>query len=213
MISKAEAGSREGIELDLIKNYSVFRNVFLIKRGFMMTWKTRIEDINLDTLPFANDILLYLDDTQISVTGPARFASVDLSKVVGTTHIDYAGRSWGQLKPIEGTSKGDFVNNMKISCQQLKRAIANVRCLESNPEYYFSTCEKDYWSFYEIEGNFYISQGNHRTVIGRFFLHYNDKEQIVHGVKVTTAAKKNDFQEAQNRPDIVSRIFRWVKNL
>ncbi|MFJ5454475.1 hypothetical protein HP572_21590 [Pectobacterium sp. PL64] len=175
-----------------------------------MTLKTCIEEMDLSTLSFANDILRYLDEQEISLIEPAKISSVDLSKVVGTTHINYRGKTWGELKPVIGTSEGD-ISNIEVACQPLKRAVTNIYALEKKPEYYLTMEEKDDWSFIELNGEFYISEGNNRTVIGRFFLHLNDKPPIIHGVKVTTAIKKNGFHEVGKVKSVLSKIFSYLR--
>ncbi len=69
--------------------------------------ETLIEEMDVNDIPFFNDTLLYLDTQTIEVE-KTRIGSVDLSRVVGTTHPDYHGKRWGQLKPIKGTSKGEL---------------------------------------------------------------------------------------------------------
>lgn len=52
-----------------------------------MSWNTLLEEMDLEALPFSDDVLLYLDARSIHV-GEPQVSSVDLSKVVGTTHPD-----------------------------------------------------------------------------------------------------------------------------
>ncbi|WHI45954.1 hypothetical protein ACJJIW_11660 [Microbulbifer sp. JMSA004] len=175
-----------------------------------MAWNTFIEEISLENIPFSNDVLLFLERGKINVGEPKR-GSVDLSKVVGTTHPDYCGKTWGQLKPIPGTSDGDFMNNREVALQGLKRAIVNVKALEKNPSYYFDDNEKTHWSFYQIDDKYYISSGNHRTVIGRLFLHLNNQEQLVHGVTITPAEFKKKSEIDHNSPSLISRFIAWIR--
>jgi hypothetical protein len=170
---------------------------------------TRIEDIDLQDLPFATDILNELDTQKIEVGTPS-VGSVNLSKVVGTTHPDYFGKAWGELKPIPGTLGRDFVNNVQLNCPPLKRAYGNVKELDSNPQYYLNSEDKYHWSFYEIDGDYYISSGNNRTIIGRLFLHLNDREPIIHGVKVTPAKFKEKLVKPDTTENTKSGIFNWI---
>ncbi len=101
--------------------------------------------------------------------------SVDLSLVVGTEHPDYHGNSWLELL---GNPPGH-------PCGRLKRIHGGLLKLASTPDYYVSTDKKDGWSFYLVNGQYYVSSGMHRTVIGRFLLACNDLPTVVSGVAVT----------------------------
>ena len=175
-----------------------------------VSWNTLLEEMDLEAVPFSDDVLLYLDARSIHV-GEPQVSSVDLSKVVGTTHPDYCGKTWGQLKPVPGTSEGDFINNRDVAFQGLKRAVGNIQCLERNPEYYFSDEEKDHWSFYQIGDEYYISSGNNRTVIGRLFLHLNGQKEVVHGVVVTPAEYKTEPEVEPERIGLISRLMAWFR--
>lgn len=175
-----------------------------------MTWNTLIEEMNLEEIPFANDKLSYLDTHRIEV-GESQVGTVDLSRVIGTTHPDYCGMTWGQLKPIPGTSQGDFINNIDVALQPLKRAVGNVQSLEQNPEYYFSSENKEHWSFYKINDDYYITAGNNRTIIGRMFLHLNSQEPLIHGVKITPAEFREEPAAEPEEVSVVSRLRAWFK--
>jgi hypothetical protein len=156
-----------------------------------MEYKTNIENINLDEVYFANDVLDKFDSHEYESLG-TEVCSVDLSKVVGCYHPDYAGKTWGELKPVEGTLNGDR-EIINIAYQNLKRAIGNVRDLSRNPDYYLNKEVKDHWDFYNLEGKLYISSGVHRTIIGRYFLWLNDLEPLVHGVHLTHLKPKSNI--------------------
>lgn len=150
---------------------------------------TLIEEVDVTLVSFANDVLSELDQRTIS-TQPAFIGQVDLTKVVGTTHPDYMNRTWGALKPVRGSLFGDICNT-GVSYQPLKRAVRNVQLLKENPDYYFSKEKKETWSFYKIDDEFYISEGNNRTVVARYFLSLNEMPQIVHGVSISIASRKS----------------------
>jgi hypothetical protein len=101
--------------------------------------------------------------------------TVDLSRVAGTEHPDYYGSSWLELL---GNPPGH-------PSGRLKRIHDGLLKLVSTPEYYLSNVEKDNWSFYFVDGRYYVSCGTHRTVIGRFFLACNGFPTVVSGVAVT----------------------------
>lgn len=104
-----------------------------------------------------------------------RNGTVDLSLVGGTEHPDYYRSSWIEL----------LGNPPGRPSGQLKRVHGGLLEMTSTPEYYLSDNEKDNWSFYLVDGRYYISCGTHRTVIGRFLLACNGLPTIVSGVAVT----------------------------
>jgi len=175
-----------------------------------VSWNTFLEGVDLETVPFSDDVLSYLDARSIDVGDP-QVGSVDLSKVVGTTHRDYCGKTWGQLKPVPGTSEADFISNRDVAFQGLKRAVGNIQSLERNPDYYVSDEEKDHWSFYQVGDEYYISSGNNRTVIGRLFLHLNGRKEIVHGVVVTPAELKKESEVEPEHLSLISRLIAWFR--
>ena len=167
-----------------------------------MPYQTRIEDIHDADVPFSCDILIEFDNRGYE-TVETFVGSVDLSKVRGCYHPDYAGMTWAQLKPAAGSLDGDK-NDFRIAYQPLKRAASNAKNLHRNPGYYLGEDEKHHWSFYELSGEYFISSGVHRTVIGRFFLWLNKLPPSVHGVSVTrlkAPAKQSSVEE--KRPLII----------
>lgn len=104
-----------------------------------------------------------------------RNATVDLSFVVGTEHPDYHGSSWLEL----------IGNPPGRPAGRLKRIHGGLLEMASAPDYYLSNDEKDHWSFYLVNGRYYVSTGMHRTVIARFLLACNERPTIVSGVAVT----------------------------
>jgi hypothetical protein len=155
--------------------------------------KTDIENLNDNNVSFSNDELNEFDDLKYHLN-EHYVGSVDLSKVKGCTHPDYFGFKWHDLKPVTGTLEGNRENS-SVAYQKLKRAISNIKELASNPEYYLSHDLKNYWSFYQVNGDYYIASGVHRTIIARYFLFLNGLPQLVHGVKITKATLKCMPQE------------------
>ncbi|WP_382228071.1 hypothetical protein [Hydrogenophaga atypica] len=100
------------------------------------------------------------------------FASVDLSQVAGTTHPVYGGRSWIDL--LGNPPGGEFAE-----LQHIRRYL---RYMVENPSYYTKDEKKPGWSFYLVDGRYYIGDGSHRTVIGRFLLSLNGLPTTVSGV-------------------------------
>lgn len=171
-----------------------------------MPYQTRIEDIDLADVPFADDLLEAFDERCFQIV-ETFVGSVDLSKVRGCYHPDYAGMTWGQLKPVLGSVEGDR-NDPKVAFQSLKRAVENTKDLHRNPDYYLGKDEKGHWSFYELSGEYFISSGVHRTVIGRFFFWLNGLPPLVHGVSVARlkAATPQMVVEDERQLSIAERI-------
>jgi len=83
-------------------------------------------------------------------------AYIDISKVIGTSHPDYANSSW------------------KCCFENLKRKEANIDSLDCIEKIKYYT-DKNYrpfyidpWSINIINGKYYITQGNHRSIIAKF---------------------------------------------
>lgn len=125
---------------------------------------------------FGNDILqnwreIYPADLVKFCTEEAWLSNqaVDLSKVRGTDHPDYAGLTWHDV------------------LRDGKRMHINIPLVESKPAYYherspklptmkYATCDDE---------NYYVyTDGNHRTVIGRFHFHIEGMPARLYGVNV-----------------------------
>lgn len=113
----------------------------------------------------------------------AAVGSVDLKNVVGTCHPEYGGKTWGFLLPRRGSLRGSIPESEPLQ-QPLKRAERNVQLLAENPQYYVDHETKENWTFLEVDGRYYIAEGNNRTVIARFFLAANNLSEIIHGVTI-----------------------------
>lgn len=123
----------------------------------------------------------YFVDTQIASIEPEKVkypfkifeswcaqGSVNIQRVCGTMHPDYAGLTWREL--------------LKKGCKME----SNIRLYQKHPEYYLSLQylrePSLYFCFYDGKG--YIAEdGNHRACIARFFL-YSQKSPFLHGVHI-----------------------------
>jgi hypothetical protein len=127
------------------------------------------------------DILL---NTHLGETTPN--GVVDLSRVVGTMHPDYSDATWLELLP---SSPDNFTHLGYWERQKyegrMKRGWNSIREMRANPMYYLNAEEKTHWSFYEMNGLYYISEGNHRTVVARFLLWLNGMPECIDGVSIT----------------------------
>ena len=64
-----------------------------------------------------------------------------------------------------------------------KRMESNLESYNRNPDYYFNSDNKSL-HYYSLDGkNYFILEGNHRSVIARFALHYKRKTHL-HGVNI-----------------------------
>lgn len=113
-------------------------------------------------------------------------ASVPLNQVVGTYHPNYANQTWIDLLPARFKSEKNIPDfSEKNNFERMKNGEANAYEFCKNPKYYFSDEKKENWGFYKFGEKFYIEDGNHRTVIAKFFLNLNNLPEVVNGVSVT----------------------------
>ena len=105
-------------------------------------------------------------------------ASVNIFRVKGTQHPDYAGLSW-----LDFLEKG-------------KRMSLNLNWLKTNPDYYRQTDKKIPSMYYQSidGGELYVGgDGNHRTAICKAFF-YLTGETTLHGVTVTDYRIDNELK-------------------
>ncbi len=110
-------------------------------------------------------------------------ASVNVFRVVGTRHPDYAGKSWLDLL-MHG-----------------RRMMANLPLFRDNPGYYLETGSKSpYMHYQSIDGgDVYIGdEGNHRTCIARFF-YFTRGLTTIHGITLDDYRVDRVFKEACDR--------------
>ncbi|MGF6214480.1 hypothetical protein, partial [Comamonas sp. 4034] len=141
-----------------------------------------------DMPAFASQRLVRFDEhvfrEKITQVAHLENARIDLSLVAGTEHPDYYGSTWAELI---GLPPGHD------RCV-LKRLNLNLHQLAASAEYYLSADKKEHWSFYLLDDQYFISSGNHRTVLGRFLLELNGLPAIVHGVSVTVLRRASAVQ-------------------
>ncbi|MBR7782329.1 hypothetical protein [Undibacterium luofuense] len=140
-----------------------------------------------ETPEFANDRMEHFDKREVlDLPFTQMIGSVDLAQVVGTLHPDYAGHTWIELLPTRPDRTQTISNNGRSQYQGLmKRGHRCIERLWTNPGYYTSHEGKEYWSFSKLGDRYYVNQGNHRTVVGRFFLSLNKQSTVIHGVGIT----------------------------
>ena len=95
--------------------------------------------------------------------------TVDISKVVGHSQC-YPEMHWSYMLGLRG---------MGNTFEELVK----------NPKYYLSNEVKVDFSFTEIEGNYFIDEGKHRTTVFKYFAHFNPyffkDAALLRGVSVT----------------------------
>ncbi len=164
--------------------------------------KKNIEDLDVHEIPFSSDVLSSFSANNYELAS-SRKGSVDLSKVIGCAHPRYAGLSWGILKPSKFNVYGDSADP-DFENQSHERARSRMRNLKETPEYFLNFIEKEHWSFAEIDGSFYVTEGVHRSVIARYFFYLNGLPPIVHGVAIAKMKLKPEATHSaapiQNKP-------------
>ncbi|BCO09272.1 hypothetical protein GF1_16480 [Desulfolithobacter dissulfuricans] len=134
----------------------------------------RLKYFNLETPPpFAKTILKEWPEEKFREFEPYIIeeqrhgsASVNVFRVVGTRHPDYAGKTWLDL----------LMNG--------RRMMVNLPLFQDNPGYYLETGTKEpYMHYQSIDGgDVYIgAEGNHRTCIARFFF-FTQGMTTLHGI-------------------------------
>ncbi len=144
--------------------------------------KTEFTQAEVATLPFAHHVLREGDQTGKEVPIDAEgnnwhITNVYLPDVIGSLDPRYAGKSWLALFPCTDAPYG------------LERCFERRRQLQRTPNYYRSEEEKRNYSFRNIDGELYIDDGHHRTVIGRVFLTANGFEPVIKNVFVAYYTK------------------------
>ncbi|EOK5922022.1 MULTISPECIES: hypothetical protein [Vibrio harveyi group] len=139
--------------------------------------KTKFTHVEVAELPFARRVL-YLGsvinkEKLMDEEGKHwHITDVYLPDVVGSLDPRHAGRTWLALFPCADAPYG------------LERGQRYAQYLHNNPDYYFSEEEKRNWFLCNIDGELYIDDGHHRTVIGRVFLEANGFEPVIKGVLI-----------------------------
>ncbi len=64
----------------------------------------------------------------------------------------------------------------------------------------------------EFRNNYYVSSGNNRTIISRFFLHLNEQEPLIHGVEITSARYKIEPIVKIKTESILLKVLAWLKH-
>lgn len=142
-----------------------------------VTYRTDLRSlINEEPCDFANVIVKSWQDRENDIRGFIldrvifENTAINVNDVVGTNHGSYHGREWSALI-MDG-----------------KKSDTNISKLASNPEYYLSSELKEQTQYTSIDGETYINGGgNNRTIIAKFFFHYNRDtiaEPVLKGVKL-----------------------------
>lgn len=176
---------------------------------------TDLHTLLLTTRPyFADDRLEYFDRSKFHGV-PYTYISatqgcVDLSKVKGTDHPDYCDSTWIELLPTnpDDFAHIDYWERFKHE-GRMKRGWNCIRDMRDNPGYYTDTSEKNHWSFCKVGDHYYISQGNHRTVMARFLLSLNGLPEVVHGVSITEYHVPHTATTSDRKRSVLETIKGW----
>ncbi len=134
--------------------------------------------------------------------------SVPLNQVVGSYHPNYANQTWIDLLPARFKSEKNIPDfSEKNNFDRMRNGDEWAEKLGKDPEYYFLDEKKENWGFYKFGEKFYINDGNHRTIIARFFLNLNNLPEIVKGVSVTEFIPKKSSSS-----HLIERFFKGKVN-
>jgi hypothetical protein len=86
---------------------------------------------------------------------------VNLDLCIGTDHPNYINKTWYDL--YHGG---------------LQRGESNIEAMKYNPYYYLSPERKESFSFLKHKEKYFIESGNHRTVVGRYYLNSLNKKML-----------------------------------
>lgn len=121
-------------------------------------------------------------------------ASVDISKVIGTKHPDYAGKSWewcfSNLKREENINLLDCKEKIKYYKDK------NYKSDSIDP-----------WSIDIINGKHYTTQGNHRSIIAKFLSYLNMIPIKQFGLTHISYKAYDEKEHAR-----FNRFEKWLKN-
>ena len=164
-----------------------------------MTLRTNLHELLENNEPyFINDKLKCFDRSVFSkyewVTHEEGAGVIDLSKVIGTAHYNYHGNTWSELLPTNQENYKHLEVFLSWKEQgRLARGWQAMDILERNPDYFISDKVKDNLSYFKVGDEYYINGGNHRTIIGRFLLYLNGREEIIKGVNITEVIIPEDI--------------------
>ncbi|CCO44184.1 hypothetical protein VIBNISOn1_1050010 [Vibrio nigripulchritudo SOn1] len=160
----------------LLRQIALFRQLMDDYLAKYETIRTNLKQLNADNpTPFSEDIIhnyyTYLRDNSI-------YLKAEHKSYMGVIPVD-------QVVGIDQMYGDDATWSDCLNGAWLKRIERNLEALTSNPLYYLDTQEKSGLSFIKIGDHYFISQGKHRTVIARFFKHFNpqmfsDSEPSLH---------------------------------
>lgn len=116
-------------------------------------------------------------------------ALIDPKKITGASHTNYHGISWREF----------LTTGIRIS--------PNIEGLDTNPNYYDnprSVHFHDGWTIYDVDGDLFIAEGHHRSIIAKFRAHEDGvKQQQVYDL---VRIKLN--REAICKIDLLDRLMR-----
>lgn len=116
--------------------------------------------------------------------------SVDLSQVVGMSHCQYAGLTWGELVGDETAGRPPGLKRLDCCLQELA----------DNPSYYLTRDVKKDWVFFKAGNEYFVANGHHRTVVGRLVLELNRLPTTVYGAQVMEVDPANWLQAQHEGP-------------
>ncbi len=126
--------------------------------------RTNLQELNIESpAPFSNDTLYnfhnYLRNKGLHLTDESKVytASIPMDQIAGINQIYGDDATWS-----------DCLNGRWL--KRLDRALWE---LDEDPIYYVDAEPKSGVSFVKVEDKYFVTEGKHRTIVSRFFEHFN----------------------------------------
>lgn len=163
--------------------------------------RTNLIDLNTQNpAPFSNDTILnyqsYLKRNDIHLTDKCKNykASIPMDSIVGTSQPYGGDATWEDC--LNGT--------------WLKRINKRLVELRKNPIYYLDDAPKIEMSFIKVEDKYFIDQGKHRTVIAKFFEHFNPHlfpDSPLKNIAITEYFIDFEYQEMKQSIEAIAKRY------
>lgn len=153
-----------------------------------------------ELIPFANEKIEPLIDSFYNFVDKEIVTldtSLDVTKVIGTCNPKYYGKRW--IDAINNLRSSSYVKDLKL----FSDSFGSIDFYKTKEHYQISD---DPWGIKMVNGKYYISEGNHRTIIAKFL---NALDLIENNIKGLKYIKQYDI----NYRDKIKyfAIIRWLK--
>ncbi|WP_418181378.1 hypothetical protein ACNSOL_11805 (plasmid) [Aliarcobacter lanthieri] len=153
-----------------------------------------------ELIPFANekiepliyDFYDFVDKEVITLD-----TSLDVTKVIGTSHPKYYRNTW--IAAINNLRTPSYVEDLKLTSNKF----GSIDFYKTKEHY---KIRDDPWGIKLINGKYYISEGNHRTIISKFLNSLGLIEDNIKGLKYIKQFEINNRDKIK-----YFAIRRWLK--